>query len=387
MIPTGLPPPPHVICSCCTQFCTKEIKVGEEFLSLSWKVDNHGQGSATFHLAAKTNSWIGLGFGTQMVNSIAVIARNDVSNVLTYKLEGRSLDSIVSMKDPKYNTMQYFQIRDPSTNAWQTDLVFNRSLQGIGYIVDIIVAYGPNGNLWKIHKGQAVFKVKLLEGVANTVDFGGDLQESSVKAHAILMTFSWGFIMPLGILASIYRARFAKRTRWFYLHRFSQTLGVILSTIGFTMIVIAKKNGRETHWDDNHSIIGLAVMIIAGVVAIFAVSRPAAEPEGLCRAVWKFLHTKFGYGVQILAFANIFIGLKQEYMQEYFQDFTENIQSATYVQIIVISAIFLFLKCLELKAIADSENPVSIPTMINSGDDDYFSVSSNEHSGETFSHY
>ncbi|KAG7369367.1 cytochrome b561 [Nitzschia inconspicua] len=135
---------------------------------------------------------------------------------------------------------------------------------------------------------------------------------SWLVVHIACMMLSWGLVLPVGaIMAISFRgAGFAKNGVWFQLHVGIQILGVAFSIAGF---VVAFTNIVD-HFKDVHHVMGTVVFAGGLAQAVMGFIRPYKPKKGesatAMRTVWEYCHKGFGRIIIVLAWVNIFLGVK-----------------------------------------------------------------------------
>ncbi|KAA8514945.1 hypothetical protein F0562_018268 [Nyssa sinensis] len=128
-----------------------------------------------------------------------------------------------------------------------------------------------------------------------------------ITVHGLLLWFSMGFLMPLGILT----IRIANRegrgrnlTFLFYFHVVFQVLSVLLVTAG---AILSVKN-FENSFNNHHQRIGLALYVAIWVQAFAGFRRPRRGRKG--RSTWYCVHWLLGTTISLVGIFNIYTGLE-----------------------------------------------------------------------------
>ncbi|GMJ16107.1 hypothetical protein like AT2G30890 [Hibiscus trionum] len=127
-----------------------------------------------------------------------------------------------------------------------------------------------------------------------------------IELHGFLLWASMGFLMPVGILAirMSNTQECGRRLKiLFYVHVVSQTLSLLLATVGAVMSVKNFNNSFNNH----HQRLGLALYGIIWLQALTGVLRPWRGSKG--RSGWFSAHWLLGTAVSILGIINIYTGL------------------------------------------------------------------------------
>ena len=169
-----------------------------------------------------------------------------------------------------------------------------------------------------------------------------------LQAHIACMMLSWGIFLPVGALIAIsFRGIGNSKALWFKLHMSVQVVGVLLSIVG---TIIAFVNAA-IHLNGAHQWIGTIIFGLGILQAIQGFLRPhkaaMGESETRVRKFWEFCHKGLGRGVLILAWANIFLGLKL--VKNFYTDFPGNERVLTVCKSLFIVQICL---CVILTAVS-----------------------------------
>ncbi|CAF1364790.1 unnamed protein product [Rotaria sordida] len=153
-----------------------------------------------------------------------------------------------------------------------------------------------------------------------TITYNADLTESSrtslMKAHGIIMLFTWIFYVPTGILIALYfkkcwpNRKLCGKPIWFAVHRALMTIATVLTLIAFILILAYKKGewvSRKENLEYSHSIIGIMVVCFTLIQLIMALYR--CEPHDKYRFIFNYLHGFLGILSLILATIAIFIAM------------------------------------------------------------------------------
>jgi hypothetical protein len=134
-------------------------------------------------------------------------------------------------------------------------------------------------------------------------------------AHAVLMSVSWGILVPIAILL----ARFGKgvtptsgpKAWWFHNHWRLQVAAVVLACAGFAIALAMTPPGR--HMSSLHHILGTVVvgMGIAQPLLGNKKLRPPKVPASWKRVVWEVQHKGNGYAAAVLGAVTVFLGLQR----------------------------------------------------------------------------
>jgi hypothetical protein len=149
---------------------------------------------------------------------------------------------------------------------------------------------------------------------------------ASIWAHMIFMVFSWGLLLPFGVIFARYNRTppewlKSRGLNWFHVHRGAQSTGWLLQLCGFisAVVYIGKTGGIHFGGPFNyHMIIGLLVVIFGTLQPLNAYFRPHAhetvDPDILCgcddpRLRWQWIHKGSGYGAVFFGAINVVLGV------------------------------------------------------------------------------
>ena len=158
--------------------------------------------------------------------------------------------------------------------------------------------------------------------VYNVQSTGGSDSTSLMKAHGIIMIFTWIVFVSTGILIARYFKRswseqkICGKAVWFALHRTIMTTVAILTLIGFILILVYKRGQWVSKSDKNgfaHSIIGIIVISFAIIQPFIALFR--CNPEDKYRFIFNYVHAFIGFSAFILSIAAMFLGMFLSYFQ------------------------------------------------------------------------
>lgn len=137
-----------------------------------------------------------------------------------------------------------------------------------------------------------------------------------MKAHGIIMVFTWIVLVSTGILVARYFKRswsnrkICGKAVWFAIHRTIMTSVALLTLISFVFILVYKKgqwisdkNPREFA----HSIVGILVICFAIIQPFMALFR--CNPNDHYRFIFNYLHAFIGFSAFILSLAAIFLAM------------------------------------------------------------------------------
>jgi hypothetical protein len=137
-----------------------------------------------------------------------------------------------------------------------------------------------------------------------------------IKAHGIIMIFTWILFVSTGILLALFfkpswpDQKLCGKPIWFAVHRTLMTCVTILTIIAFVLILVYEKGtwiSSENKLEFAHSIIGIIVISFAIIQPIMALAR--CHPGTEYRFIFNYLHGIVGISALILSVAAIFIAM------------------------------------------------------------------------------
>lgn len=290
---------------------------GNEF-SMRWTMADEG---VSFELVARNEGYLGLGINSvpgRMVGAQAAIARLDGSNspVRLHRLRSQEVPGIV-LEAPSVQTALSNVALSRQGGVTTVRFTVRYRTDGDAENSFTIPRTGPVNLIWSMGNSDALAYHGDRRGFI-TIDFSSGAAEAAFgkaqrnrMAHGALMTISWGFLFPLGIIC----ARFLKHKGpiWFKLHQAIQWLGVLVSTIGVIIIFVTLSPSHFNEPGKAHKIIGMIVMILGWLQPLNAALRPhppeQGETKSLRRLFWEFCHKYSGRAASIASFAVIFMGI------------------------------------------------------------------------------
>jgi hypothetical protein len=135
-----------------------------------------------------------------------------------------------------------------------------------------------------------------------------------MKAHGILMVFTWIVLVSTAILIARYFKRSWKDRKicgkavWFAIHRTLMTSVAMLTLISFILILVYKKGqwvSNKNQREFAHSIIGILVICFALIQPFLALFR--CNPDDHYRFIFNYAHATIGFSAFILSIAAISI--------------------------------------------------------------------------------
>ncbi|CAE8613476.1 unnamed protein product [Polarella glacialis] len=125
--------------------------------------------------------------------------------------------------------------------------------------------------------------------------------------HAALMLVSWVVIMPIGILVPVIFKDRSKGPMWFHAHKLLMILGLTFVLAGLS---VALRNKSGKHFVSQHSLLGLASLVLAVLQPVNAFFRPRARSEKNIRQVWELCHRWLGRLAVLLAAGAAVTGIR-----------------------------------------------------------------------------
>lgn len=121
---------------------------------------------------------------------------------------------------------------------------------------------------------------------------------------------AWAFLIPLGILVATFCRN---KLYWLRIHRATQTLAVLLTLIGTSVIIAGVSATGGHHFYGLHTYVGVVITVLAIVQPLIAVLRPKAAEDGKeksgLRRKWEISHKMLGIILFLLGVVNCFLGI------------------------------------------------------------------------------
>lgn len=145
--------------------------------------------------------------------------------------------------------------------------------------------------------------------------------EGLMKAHGIIMIFTWMLFVSTGVLVARYfktawpTRKICGEAAWFAVHRAVMVSVAILTIIAFILILVYKQGGwvsRDNQRAFAHSIVGILVVCFAIIQPLMALFR--CHPGTPYRFIFNYLHMGVGMSALILSIVAIFLAM-------FFEDF------------------------------------------------------------------
>jgi len=257
--------------------------------------------------ATPTNdaAYIGLGFGSRMIGSPAIVSwinGSDVGQVTEYFLESPAKVLPASNLGLKHGAAGF---QDSTDGQFRQTMVFTLA-RGEELPPSLIYATGkaPVGSSKALNYH---FNNKGVKAIDLSTGEVSDIKDNKRTAHGVLMTLAWAFFLPLGM----YIPRFFKEhdPLWFYAHIACQVVGITLSIAGFILTATNDFIVENADHDlpNSHRIVGLTVFVLGLVQFCIGVVRPGKESS--VRVYWSMVHHWLGRVAVALAIVAISLAL------------------------------------------------------------------------------
>ena len=240
-------------------------------------------GTITVEMTYAGLVWIAVGFGTAlaMPDSVAVIALPGKEAPEKYDLTSKTFSGVNS------SPQQTLSGATMNQNSTHTTMTFTKLLQEDGEPTvsltesnNFLYAIGTSNDLGFHAIGQA-FVLNFADSSGATPMAVGSPNRNLWKVHGICMALSWAILVPLAIASSVIRDILPLPDgMWFQVHRGLNSLGVLLTIIGFGIAVHTfNKEGNDHFTLKKHHKIGLVVFLFAVLQAISGILRPHAPHQ------------------------------------------------------------------------------------------------------------
>ncbi|ERN18274.1 hypothetical protein AMTR_s00055p00147440 [Amborella trichopoda] len=261
------------------------------------------------------SGWVGWGINpkspNQMTNSQVLIAMKDPNTgqpiLLPFVLDpsvklqqnpvlSRSLDIpiITSSLILRGNSVKIFSLYKLHPNKTSLNHVWNRGIYVQGYSPTI---HGLSQEDLKSTK-----TVEMLSGLASPNDY-----YALKTSHAIINSFSWGFLLLLGVITARYLKHFLPLDpSWFYMHVGVQVTGYGLGISGFAMGLKLASVSDSGGISGTHRKLGFAIVSLGTLQSVALFFRP--KKTNKYRKYWKSYHHFVGYACVTISVVNVFQG-------------------------------------------------------------------------------
>ncbi len=154
------------------------------------------------------------------------------------------------------------------------------------------------------------------EIIIYNVDSSDFPQMGLIKAHGIIMIFTWILFASTGILSARYfkpvwpEKKACGKAIWFTIHRPVMISVVVLTLTAFGLILIYTKGTWVSQTDQRifaHSIVGIIVISFVVIQPIMALFR--CKPDAEYRFIFNYAHRFIGLSALLLSIVAIFIAL------------------------------------------------------------------------------
>ena len=151
--------------------------------------------------------------------------------------------------------------------------------------------------------------------IYNIAESGSDLT-NLMKAHGIIMIFTWIVLVSTGILVARYFKRswpyrkLCGKAIWFAIHRTIMSSVALLTIISFVLILVYKKGqwvSQVNRREFAHSIVGILVVCFAVIQPFMALFR--CNPDDQYRFIFNYAHATVGLTAFLLSIVAIFLAM------------------------------------------------------------------------------
>ncbi|CAF3082951.1 unnamed protein product [Rotaria sp. Silwood2] len=137
-----------------------------------------------------------------------------------------------------------------------------------------------------------------------------------MKAHGIIMAFTWIVLVSTGILIARYfkplwpNKKICNKAVWFAIHRAIMTSVAVLTLIAFVLILVFKKGqwvSQHYKVEFSHSIVGILVISFSIIQPLMALFR--CHPDEHYRFIFNYAHATVGLSAFTLSVVAIFLAM------------------------------------------------------------------------------
>ncbi|CAF1163143.1 unnamed protein product [Rotaria sp. Silwood1] len=154
------------------------------------------------------------------------------------------------------------------------------------------------------------------ETITYNVHSTGSDSTGLMKAHGIIMIFTWIVLVSTGILIARYfklswsNKKICNKAVWFAIHRAIMTCVAILTLIAFVLILVYKKGQwvpQHTKIEFVHSIFGIFVISFSVIQPFMALFR--CNPDAHYRFIFNYAHATVGFSALTFSIVAIFLAM------------------------------------------------------------------------------
>jgi len=176
------------------------------------------------------------------------------------------------------------------------------ALERGGSAVGLILAHGGGavecGHSWRI-------AATALGSDGSSADSDERRRGATLVGHAILMGTAWLAVAPVAALIARH-GRLLLPRRWLTAHIALQSLGALLTFLGFAMAVMMNSETGYQHFDSTHAQLGLLIVALVLFQLFMGACRPAEASSQ--RGAWEFLHKGLGALLLFLGYIGVLLG-------------------------------------------------------------------------------
>ena len=294
--------------------------------------------------SANRGVWLGIGVGTRMVGSRAVVGMDPSANpdrvgpVAVYALNGQSTSQVVAVGGELASmgiTNATFSV-NAADGSSELSFRVSRSSQAFPVFsgpANLLLALGGPGSRFAEHTRERVVSLDLAvlassspssPGTAPTPASLGPVaypMNSIVQAHIAFATLAFVLCFPLGACFSLLRPPTMLRGKpapWFVWHRAVQIAGLVLAVIGFALGVAEVDANGASHFSTPHRALGLALFVVVLVQVALGLARPHVNPKSPAfrdqskqRKAWLHSHRLFAAFLLVAGAAQVILGAAQ----------------------------------------------------------------------------
>lgn len=283
------------------------LTVASDLLTIQYEALDSTLASYRFTVEYEGEGWVSIGFHTEehMVGTDAVLFHPSDSlltdrHITSKSTSGVALDSSQDLLDKQMGqnaTHTWFSFTRQTEASDEDDI----SLSDAVYLVWAV----GSSNTFAYHSMRG-FSVLNGDPTLHSTE-SSTTWPTWAYAHGALMFAAWIVLIPSGIFSSVFLRPLGPL--WFKIHRTCQTLGVIVSIVGF---LFAATNMTGDMFTEPHHNIGLVVVIVSVYQLIHALVRPHVpdnSEKSTQRKLWEIIHRLTALALLVLAVVNIESGL------------------------------------------------------------------------------
>ncbi|KXZ47140.1 hypothetical protein GPECTOR_37g145 [Gonium pectorale] len=207
-------------------------------------------------------------------------------------------------------TDQYLRVRD---GDWY---YFENKANGAFTDEEIALIKGTLPRVGSANRGLATVQLSSSANTSAQVDELVSAGEyTTFRTHGILMAITFCILMPAAFLANRLKgAHFLRDSphlirACFLAHILLNVSAVALAAAAFALPLTRARDVRYSEVPYGHGRLGVAVLALLFLQAVYPWLRPAPSPLTPLRRAWELLHTSLGRAILVMGLVNVALGI------------------------------------------------------------------------------